>query len=128
MNNYNILIIEDDSSVRESICIFLELNGFQYSAAPDGITALNLLSANTFDLIVCDINLPDIIGYEILAKVRDMTRYKNVPFIFLSAYADKLDIKMGLSLGADEYITKPFLNKTLIDKINFLLNRKQDNS
>ncbi len=113
MNKSKILFIEDDHSVSEAVCFFLDLYGFEFTAVADGMSALELLKQHRYDLVLCDISLPDILGYEILRFVRSHFASRHLPFIFLTAYADKRDIGVGLDLGADEYITKPFSGKVL---------------
>jgi DNA-binding response OmpR family regulator len=121
MSQHNILFIEDDANVSEAVCFFLDLYGFRFTAVADGLSALELLKQDDFDLVLCDISLPDILGYEILKFVRSHFAGRHLPFIFLTAYADKRDIGVGLDLGADEYITKPFSGKVLAGTINAVI-------
>jgi CheY-like chemotaxis protein len=126
MTKGRILVVEDDNDLREAICLFLELNGFTFIAVSDGKEAIDKLKKfRSFDLILCDINLPHVLGYEVLRYVRQDPVIQNTPFLFLTAYADKRDMKLGMDLGADDYITKPFSNKDLISKI-FSLVKMQD--
>lgn len=115
-----ILLIEDEVSLLESIVIILEASGLETISALNGRNGLELLrnNADSIDLILCDVNLPDINGYEILKEVKtDNVLYK-IPFIFLTAYADEKDIRIGMNMGADDYMTKPFSAKELIKTIN----------
>ncbi len=115
-----ILLIEDEVSLLESLVIILEASGLETISASSGINGLELLrtNADTIDVILCDVNLPDINGYEILKEVKaDNVLYK-IPFIFLTAYADEKDIRIGMNMGADDYMTKPFSAKELIKTIN----------
>jgi CheY-like chemotaxis protein len=118
MNEKTILVVEDDTSVRYALSVFLEIAGINFIEAMDGTEALTQLATHKFDLILCDINLPDILGYEILKHVRSNANLAQLPFIFLTAYADMRDVNKGLELGANDYITKPFSNKQLIDTVN----------
>ncbi len=118
MNEKTILVVEDDTSVRYALSVFLEIAGINFIEAMDGTEALHQLATNKFDLILCDINLPDILGYEILKQVRSNTNLAHLPFIFLTAYADMRDVNKGMELGANDYLTKPFSNKQLIDTVN----------
>lgn len=129
MSKDKILIIEDDTYLREAICMFIEINGLEYVSAANGKEGLHYLCNEDVSIVVCDINLPDILGWDILKAVRNDPRLYNIPFIFLSAYADKKDVYRGLEKGADEYITKPFANKELMDAIFFWLDKakKDDN-
>ena len=117
MKKYRILVVEDDKNVCEAISTFLDFEGYQYDAVNDGESALAQLSRSKYDLVLCDLNLPDVVGYEILRVVKKLMPDKKLPFIFVSAFAGPKDVEMGLQLGADEYITKPFTNKALIDTI-----------
>ena len=129
MSKEKILVIEDDANLREAICTFIEINGLDFVSAANGKEGLLCLTSQVVDMVVCDINLPDVLGWEILKAVRNDPRIYNIPFIFLSAYADKKDVNKGLELGADEYITKPFSNKELIETIFFWLKRaKRDDN
>lgn len=115
-----ILLIEDEISLLESLVIILEASGFETLSASNGKDGIALLhnAASSIDLILCDINLPDITGYEVLKEVKaDHLLYK-IPFIFLTAYADEKDIRTGMNMGADDYMTKPFSAKELIKTIN----------
>jgi CheY-like chemotaxis protein len=115
-----ILLIEDEVNLLESLVIILEASGLETISASNGRQGLNLLRSetNSIDLILCDINLPDVNGYDILKEVKaDNVLYK-IPFIFLTAYADEKDIRIGMNMGADDYMTKPFSAKELIKTIN----------
>lgn len=118
MNEKTILVVEDDTSVRYALSVFLEIAGINFVEAMDGTEALKQLAARKFDLILCDINLPDILGYEILKHVRSEPNLIAIPFIFLTAYADMRDVNKGMELGANDYLTKPFSNKQLIETVN----------
>ncbi len=123
MKKDRILVVEDDDNLREAICDFLDFNDLDHIAAANGKDALSLLDKEQIDLMVCDINLPDILGTEILQHVRNHSTLYRIPFIFLSAFADKKDVSLGMNLGADDYITKPFAQKTLIETINARLKK-----
>ena len=115
MNNNKILIIEDEMSINDALSFFLENSGYNCTSVYNGVDALELLYRGTyFDLVLCDINLPDILGYEIFNVVKKSRGYDKTIFIFLTAYADDKFKEIGLSLGANAYITKPFSNKHLI--------------
>ncbi len=118
MNKQTILIVEDDTSIRYALSVFLEIAGINFIETMDGTEALQQLATHKFDLILSDINLPDILGYEILKHVRGNTHLAHLPFIFLTAYADMRDVDKGLELGANDYLTKPFSNKQLIETVN----------
>ncbi len=123
MENNRILVVEDDDNLREAICTFLEFNEYDPISAANGNDALFILQNEPIDLVVCDINLPDILGTDILKSIRNDDTLYRMPFIFLSAFADKKDISIGMNLGADDYITKPFAQKTLIEVIQARLRK-----
>jgi two-component system, sensor histidine kinase and response regulator len=120
MKIHNILLIEDETVLLDSLKVILQLNNYNPILAENGTTALKILNqqSNEIDLIVCDINLPDISGFDILQKIKSNSAINSIPFIFLTAYADAKDIQKGLRLGADEYLTKPFSSKELVNVIN----------
>ena len=120
MKTRNILLIEDEIVLLDSLKVILQLNNYNTLPADNGVTALKILNeqSNEIDLIVCDINLPDISGFDILQKIKSNSTLNSIPFIFLTAYADAKDIQKGLSLGADEYLTKPFSTKDLVNVIS----------
>ncbi len=112
-----ILIIEDDNDLRETTTELLASDGFEVFAAPDGAAGIQLALRNLPDVIVCDINMPGITGYEVFNMLQQITTTSAIPFIFLSAKSSKEDILAGLHLGADDYITKPFEISDLVEII-----------
>ncbi len=124
-----ILLIEDEKALRDSLKTIIEMSNYNTLEAENGVIGLSILAdkSNKIDLILCDINLPDISGYDILKLVKnDPDRY-NIPFLFLTAYADEKDVRNGMNLGADDYLTKPFAAKDLIKAINSRLELKERN-
>ena len=120
----NIFVIEDNHPLRSSIIQLLEASGFNAVGCADGESAIKVIDQIIPDLIICDIMLPGMDGYEILEYVQDkFINSTPVPFIFLTAKVDTMDIRKGMSLGADDYITKPFRAKDLIESINTRLTR-----
>jgi len=117
----NILIVEDDHDINELISRNLKLVGHSYSQAFDGVQATNITSKQTFDLILLDIMLPLMDGFEVIKKI------EHTPVIFITA-KDGLKHKLnGLSLGADDYIIKPFEMLELLARIEAVLRRTQKN-
>ena len=100
-----ILIVEDEESIADLERDYLELSGFQVEVANDGETGLNKAMKEEFDLIILDLMLPEVDGFEICREVRSQ---KNTPIIMVSAKKDDIDKIRGLGLGADDYMTKPF--------------------
>jgi DNA-binding response OmpR family regulator len=109
-----ILIVEDDLSIAELQRDYLELAGFQVELCTDGILALNLVKENNYDLLILDIMLPGLGGYEIL---KSMQEDKDIPVLMVSAKKEEIDKIRGLSLGADDYITKPFSPSELVARV-----------
>lgn len=116
-----ILIVEDDSTIRNLILLTLQMENYNAIAAEDGEVAINKLDEEEIDLILLDIMLPKIDGYGVLHKIQN----KNIPVIFLTAKSSIQDKVMGLKLGADDYITKPFEPLELLARIEALLRRSR---
>ncbi len=129
-----ILLIEDDTVLRENTAELLELSDFEVITAPNGELGLKAININTPDIIVCDIMMPKLDGYEVLSEVTKNSKTKHIPFIFLSAKTEHQDVRKGMNLGADDYITKPFTEDELISaiksrlaKASILKDKGQDN-
>ncbi|MGE5812802.1 MAG: LytR/AlgR family response regulator transcription factor [Ignavibacteria bacterium] len=118
-----ILIIEDDISYVENIKILLEEEGFDVFSAPNGFDGIDAAKNETPDLIICDIMLPDIEGYSILIELRKREKTKLIPFIFLTAKAEMSDLRKGMNLGADDYLTKPFHANDLLTAVRTRLEK-----
>lgn len=120
-----ILIVEDHIDVRNVLVELLGLNDFNTLPAKDGKEALELISEESPDLIITDIMMPNLNGFELAKKIRSQTETQHIPIIFLTAKTSEEDKIRGLELGAIDYITKPFNNRELILKISNLLNTRQ---
>jgi two-component system sensor histidine kinase/response regulator len=120
-----IMVVEDDFALLEGIRELLELTNYRVVPASNGVEALEKLNRYKPDLIVSDIMMPEMDGYEFHSKVRDRVELLTVPFIFLTARGEKVDIRRGKSLGADDYITKPFDDEDLLVAIEAKLTRWQ---
>ncbi len=112
-----ILVIEDEEFVRENIVELLDAEGFEVIGAEDGRMGLNLAKAMVPDLILCDVMMPELDGYGVLTALRQDSILAAVPFIFLTAKAAKADLRQGMELGADDYLTKPFTRAELLGAI-----------
>jgi len=112
-----ILIIEDEESVRENILDLLEAEDFETIAAANGKIGLDLAISEVPDLILCDMMMPEIDGYQVLTALRQEPITATIPFIFLTAKSAKSDFRRGMDLGADDYITKPFTRAELLSAI-----------
>lgn len=109
-----ILIVEDDLSIAELEKDYLELEGFEVKICNNGVEGLNALKANQFDLLILDVMLPKIDGYTILRSIREE---QDIPVLMVSAKKEDIDKIKGLSLGADDYITKPFNPSELVARV-----------
>lgn len=115
-----ILIVDDEQKMREFVALFLRSSKYTVFEAADGRTALNILSKETIDLIVLDIMLPDISGFDLCSQIRVRS---SVPIIFLTALADEEYQMIGYRVEGDDYITKPFNASILLAKIQRILQR-----
>lgn len=115
-----ILVVEDEESVRELVRMYLENEGFRVETASDGEEALNKVKANTPDLIILDIMLPKFDGWTVCREVK---KTSNVPIIMLSARTEEFDRVLGLELGADDYIPKPFSPREMVARVRAVLRR-----
>jgi DNA-binding LytR/AlgR family response regulator len=118
-----ILIIEDDEFVQDNINLILEEEGYQVIGAETGRKGIKLAENSQPDLIICDIMLPDINGYEIIQELKEDKNLSKIPFIFLSARAEMRDLREGMNLGADDYLTKPFRRDELLNAIKTRLRK-----
>ncbi len=112
-----ILVIEDEETVRENILELLDAEGFEAIAAENGRIGLSLAQQELPDLILCDVRMPEMDGYGVLKGLRSHHETAGIPFIFLTAKAAKTDLSLGLEMGANAYITKPFTLAELLGVI-----------
>jgi len=118
-----ILVIEDEPNVRANIAEILELADFEPIVAQDGSEGVQLAQENLPDLIICDIMMPKLDGYGVVQALRKQPNTESIPFIFLSAKAERGDFRQGMQLGADDYLTKPFSMDELLAAIAVRLER-----
>jgi DNA-binding NarL/FixJ family response regulator len=121
-----IVVIEDEHRLRENIMEILELEGYEVFSAENGLIGLNQIEVNKPDLVLCDIKMNQYDGYWLISELRKKDHLIHIPFIFISAKVDRTDIRNGMALGADDYLTKPFTRAELITAIKMRLNRKED--
>jgi DNA-binding response OmpR family regulator len=121
MNPKKILIVDDELSILVPLKFLLEKNNFDVEVAQSGRDALESIARAKPHLILLDIMLPDLDGYEIYQMIREETAWDDIKVIYLSARSRDIDIAKGLNLGADAYITKPFSNTELLEKIASVL-------
>lgn len=112
-----ILVIEDEPNLLQAMKNILLLEGFEVLTAADGDEGLKVLHSDTPSLILCDIMMPKMSGYEVIKEVKADPKTSTIPFVFLSAKSENEDVQKGLALGADNYLTKPFQ----FDELNQIL-------
>ncbi|MCP5493293.1 MAG: response regulator [Leptospiraceae bacterium] len=120
-----ILVIEDDEKIRDSLVDFLELKGYLVVAAKDGMEGVEKANEEYPHLIISDIMMPVMDGYEVYKTLRADFRTATIPFIFLTAKVDNSDIRMGMGLGASDYLCKPFNPKELLDVIRIRIEQSK---
>lgn len=125
MSNKKILVVDDDPHIREVISFALEKADMSVTLASDGVQALERFSQKSADLIVLDINMPEMDG---LTCCREIRKTSEVPILFLSSRDDEIDRILGLEIGGDDYVTKPFSPRELVARINVILKRTQTNT
>ena len=118
-----ILVVDDDPHIREVVQFALDKEGFDTLEAGDGAQALERFAADRPDLIVLDITMPELDGTEVCRRIRQTSR---TPIIFLSSRDDEIDRVLGLELGGDDYITKPFSPRELVARVKAVLRRLED--
>ena len=118
-----ILVVDDDQDIRELLTEYLQKNGFQVQAASEGHSMRHQLATNQFDLIVLDIMMPGDDGFTLCKEVRSTS---NIPIIMLTAGSDETDRIIGLELGADDYVGKPFNPRELLARIKAVLRRFEE--
>lgn len=116
-----VLLIEDNTDIRENSCELLELEGYKVVAADNGETGIDLAGEHKPDIIICDIMMSGINGYEVFAELKNDASTAAIPLIFLSASVEKKAIESGLAMGAKAYIQKPFDPQELFDAITHCL-------
>ncbi|MBA6151408.1 response regulator [Gelidibacter maritimus] len=118
-----ILLIEDNQDVRENTADILELEGYEVASAENGKVGIEHAKQLMPDVIVCDIMMPELDGYDVLEELNKNAQTSSIPFIFLTAKTEKIDMRKGMNLGADDYLTKPFTEKELLEAIQSRLKR-----
>ncbi|GAB4124000.1 MAG: response regulator transcription factor [Rhodothalassiaceae bacterium] len=117
-----IALVDDDRNILTSVTVALEAEGFRVRTYPDGDKALTALSEKPADLAVLDIKMPRMDGMELLRRLREIT---DMPVIFLTSKDDEIDELLGLKMGADDYVGKPFSQRLLIERIRAVLRRTE---
>jgi two-component system catabolic regulation response regulator CreB len=118
-----ILVVEDEPSIRDAIQYALESDGAEVTCSGTGGSALNQLGGSDFDLVVLDVGLPDINGFDVCRRLRER---HSVPVLFLTARSDEIDRVVGLEIGGDDYVTKPFSPRELGARVRAILRRTKN--
>jgi two-component system, sensor histidine kinase and response regulator len=121
-----VLVIDDTQEIRIIISESLSLYGFVALCAEDGTSGVEMARKHNPDLIICDINMPNMDGYATLTALREEEGTATIPFIFLSGASDKINMRRGMELGADDYLTKPFTHKELMAAVNARMEKQAD--
>jgi DNA-binding response OmpR family regulator/two-component sensor histidine kinase len=121
-----VLIIDDTEEIRMLISESLKLYGFTTLVAPDGEQGIQMARQHLPNLIICDIRMPKLDGYGALTALREEEATSTIPFIFLSGASEKMDMRRGMELGADDYLTKPFTHKELMAAVNARLEKQAE--
>lgn len=119
-----ILVIEDELEIRSNLLELLKLEGYDVVGADNGMTGLLGAIEDLPDLIICDVMMPKLDGHDVLRVLRQEPKTVGIPFIFLTALADKGDIRQGMVLGADDYLTKPFTRSDVLTAVKSRLQKQ----
>ncbi len=120
-----ILVAEDDKNLRENIIFLLKKSGYDVDGVKNGLEALEKYQQQNYNMIISDIMMPYMDGLELYAKIKDKANLEMIPFIFLSAKADRDSVRNGMELGADDYLTKPFVARELLGAIKTRLDKNE---
>ncbi len=121
-----ILIIEDEQNIRDTLQEILEFSGYEVLTAANGKIGYNVIIDNQPDLVLCDVNMPELDGFELLGAITQRLKDKIVPpFLFLTAKVEREDMRIGMGLGADDYIFKPFDTFDILNIVRLRLDKRQ---
>ena len=120
-----IVVIEDNQEVRENLAEILSLSGYEAHEAENGKVGLNVVADVKPDLILCDVMMPELDGFGVLKILNRNPTLMHIPFMFLTAKAEKTDFRKGMGLGADDYITKPYDDVELLEAIEMRLKKSE---
>jgi two-component system, OmpR family, response regulator len=120
---YSILVVDDDPHIRDVVRFAFEKTGMNISIATDGKEALRRFDRNVHDLIVLDVGMPEMDGLEVCRQIR---KTAETPILFLSARDEEIDRILGLEIGGDDYVTKPFSPRELVARVNAILRRTRN--
>jgi DNA-binding response OmpR family regulator len=120
---HRVLVVEDEPNIVDSLSFLMKQAGFTVQVARDGDTALRVLASQVPDLILLDVMLPRRDGYDVCRTIRANPAWRGIKVIMLTAKGRELDRRKGLELGADDYVTKPFSTREIVERVRSLLER-----
>lgn len=121
-----ILVVEDETNIREALNEIFELAGYEVETAANGKEGFNAIMEDTPDLVICDVSMPELDGFELLGAINQRMKDEVIPpFLFLTAKVEPQDIRQGMSLGADDYILKPFDHTHLLEVVRMRLDKRK---
>jgi DNA-binding response OmpR family regulator len=123
-----ILVIEDTNEILENITEILQLRGFDVIAASNGETGFDMAFQHKPDLILCDVLMSEMTGYEVLKKLKQTQQISEIPFVYLTSQPELANIQRAFDLGASDYIIKPFDGDTLLSRIDSILHFRRNNT
>lgn len=121
----NILLIEDEPGIADNVVYALQLENFKVTWLTEGLAGLAALNQNKFDIVVLDVGLPDISGFEVC---KDIRKQSDIPIIFLTARGDEIDRIVGFEIGGDDYLVKPFSPRELVARVKVIIRRSQNSA
>ncbi len=122
---YRIAVVDDEPDILELVSIHLKKNNYEFITFENANDFLDYLSDNTIDLVILDLMLPDLDGFEVCKHLKSSEKYSSIPVIMLTARSDEMEKVLGLELGADDYVTKPFSSRELMARVKVILKRNK---
>ncbi|MEA1915125.1 MAG: response regulator [Pseudomonadota bacterium] len=126
MSKKTIVVVEDEVDIREVLIYNMEREGYQVFGAADGVKGLKMIQEKNPDLVLLDLMLPGLDGLQICKQLKDSSATQQIPIVMVSARSSESDIVLGLELGADDYVTKPFSPRELLARVRAVLRRQSD--
>jgi len=120
-----ILVIEDEYDIRDEVMNWLQFEGYEVIGAENGRKGLEAIRRERPDLVLCDVSMPEMDGHEVLIELRSDVNYNQLPFVFLTAAADRASVRQGMNLGADDYVTKPFTISEITNVVRARLEKQE---